>query len=61
MRYFGGKSKIAKNISNYINNLINGGLIECNISEASKESQNTYQSILTPHTHTHTLCRTFLW
>lgn len=54
MRYFGGKSKIAKYISNYINNIVEGENNSCNISEENKEYQNTYQSILTPHTHTHT-------
>lgn len=61
MRYFGGKSKIAKDISQYINNIVEGENNLCNILEENKESQNTYQNTLTPHTHTHTLCRTFLW
>lgn len=54
MRYFGGKSKIAKNISQYINNIIEKGLHTCNISEESKESQNIFlkKSIELP-THTH--------
>jgi DNA adenine methylase len=47
MRYFGGKAKIAKQISSYINNL------SCNISEVNKESPNISQNLLT-HTHTHT-------
>ena len=50
MRYFGGKSKIAKDISNYINNLMEGNL--CNTLVESNESQNKSQSSLT---HTHTL------
>jgi hypothetical protein len=61
MRYFGGKSKISKDISNYINNIINKGEFKCNISEVSQRLQKMSQSILTLHTHTHTLCRTFLW
>ena len=54
IRYFGGKSKIAKDISNYINNLIQKGETECNISEENRKYQNTYPSSLIPHTHTHT-------
>lgn len=54
MRYFGGKAKIAKDISNYINNLLNKGDSLCNILEENKEYQNKYQSSLTLHTHTHT-------
>lgn len=46
MRYFGGKAKIANQLSNYINNL------SCNISEANKESLNISHNLLT-HTHTH--------
>ena len=63
MRYFGGKSKIAKDISECINNIIDGGLNTCNISEENKRFQNISQSTLTlhTHTHTHTLCRTLLW
>lgn len=52
MRYFGGKSRIAKYISEYINNLAERMSI-CNILEANKESQNTSQNILIPHTHTY--------
>ena len=52
MRYFGGKSKIAKDISNYINNLLEDNL--CNISVVSKESQSKLATLST-HTHTHTL------
>ena len=63
LRYFGGKSKIAKNISNFINNIIEKGFNTCNTLEENKKSQSTYQTSLIPHTHTHThtLCRTFLW
>jgi hypothetical protein len=61
IRYFGGKSKIANSISEYINKLIDNGGIVCNILEENKRFQNTSQSTLTLHTHTHTLCRTFLW
>lgn len=55
MRYFGGKSKIAKNISQYINNIIEKGNYICNISEENKESQNISlkKSIELP---AHTLC-----
>lgn len=41
MRYFGGKNKIAKYISGYINNNFGGNNI-CNILVESKESQSTY-------------------
>ncbi len=57
MRYFGGKSKIAKDISQYINNIILKGNNTCNISEENNESQNISlkKSIELPtHTHTHT-------
>lgn len=54
MRYFGGKSKIAKEIANYINNL--GGNNECSILEESKELVNKSVNTSIPHTHTHTLC-----
>jgi DNA adenine methylase len=49
MRYFGGKSKIAKEISNYINQV--GGYGECSISAESKESRNKLVNLST-HTHT---------
>lgn len=63
MRYFGGKVKIAKDISNYINNLLKKGFNVCNTLEENKEYQHKSQTLLTLHTHTHihTLCRTFLW
>jgi len=64
IRYFGGKSKIAKDISQYINKVIEGGNL-CSISEENQKLHNMSQNILIPHTHTHThthtLCRTFLW
>ena len=50
MRYFGGKSKIANNISTYINNLIQKGFRECNISEENKKLHSTLQNILTTPT-----------
>ena len=53
MRYFGGKSKIAKDISNYINSLITEGVNDCNTSEENKELLSISQngSIITTHTH----------
>lgn len=54
MRYFGGKSKIAKNISQYINNIIEKGLHTCSISEENSELQNISPKKLTElPTHTH--------
>lgn len=53
MIYFGGKSRISKQISTYINNLYKGELHKCSISEESKEYRSTFQSGLIPHTHTH--------
>ena len=59
IRYFGGKSKIAKDISTYIN-----GLLEednyCNTSEAKAGYQSRFQNGLTPHTHTHTHTHTHI-
>ena len=52
MRYFGGKSKIANQIANYINNLWEENT--CNTLEENKKSQKTYPNSLIPHTHTHT-------
>jgi DNA adenine methylase len=49
LSYFGGKSKIAKDIANFINRRF-----VCSISEENKELQNTLQNGLTLHTHTHT-------
>ena len=53
MRYFDGKSKIAKQISDYINNL--GGVLTYSTSEVNKELLHKFQTSLTPHTHTHTM------
>jgi len=52
MRYFGGKSKIANEISTYINNLYEEVAKKCNISEANKKFQNILLNSST-HTHTH--------
>jgi len=51
IRYFGGKSKIAGQISEYINNLRSSSV--CSISEENKRLQNISQISLTTHTHTH--------
>ena len=41
LRYFGGKSKIAKNISNFINNIIEKGYDDLyNTSEGNKKYQD---------------------
>jgi hypothetical protein len=61
IRYFGGKSKIAKDISKYINTIFAEGENNCNILEENKKSQNQFPNSLTLHTHTHTLRRTILW
>jgi DNA adenine methylase len=52
MRYFGGKSKIASQIANYINTLKEN--IECNILEVNNVYQQKSQNSLIVHTHTHT-------
>jgi len=54
MRYFGGKSKISKDLANYINQI--GGFNECNTLVVSNELVNKSVNSLIPHTHTHTLC-----
>lgn len=58
IRYFGGKSKIAKDISGYINDIHMKGFNECSISEENKRLQSTSLngSIIATHTHTHTIC-----
>ena len=53
MRYFGGKSKIAKDIASYINNIIlENEVKKCNTLAESVKYQKKSQNILT-HTHTH--------
>jgi DNA adenine methylase len=52
IRYFGGKSKIANDVSAYINNLITKGIDQCNISEENNESQaKSLTTLIPPHTH----------
>ena len=57
MQYFGGKARISKTVSQYIN-LIMGGL--CDTSVEKQRLPDTLVNTST-HTHTHTLRRTFLW
>ena len=47
MRYFGGKSKIASNISNFINNILERGYDTCSILEENKKSQDIFQVLST--------------
>jgi len=56
MQYFGGKARISKIISQYINSIMED---TCDTSGEKLKLQNKSADTST-HTHTHTLCRTIL-
>jgi len=62
LRYFGGKSKIAKNISSFINNIIEKGYDDLyNTSEENKRFQDTLLVSSMRERERADLRGTFLW